>query len=120
MIRFPYKDKNFAIVWYIILSNHTGASRALRLIIAKCKLIDDVPYNAFSKLYETVVWPVTNYSTPVLGFRSYSCIDTVHNRAMRFYLGVGKYTPHDAVAGEMSWQPPSVRQWKSVCSYFND
>ena len=44
-----------------------------------------------------------------LGFRSYSCIDAVHNRAMRFYLGVGKYTPNDAVAGEMGWQPPSVR-----------
>ena len=95
-----------------------SASRALGLVIAKCKFIGGVPYNVFSKLYETVVWPVINYSAPVWGFRSYSCIDAVHNRAMRFYLGVGKYTPNDAVAGDMGWKPPSLRQWKSVCSYW--
>ena len=86
-----------------------SASRAIGLVIAKCKFIGVVPYNVFSKLYETVVWPVINYSAPVWGFHSYSCIDAVHNRAMRFYLGVGKYTPNDAVAGDMGWKPPSVR-----------
>ena len=29
-----------------------------------------------------------NYSAPSWGFRSYSCIDAVHNRAIRFFLGV--------------------------------
>ena len=37
---------------------------------------------------------------------------------MRFYLGVGMYTPKDAIAGEMGWKPTSVCQWKSVCSYW--
>ena len=36
---------------------------------------------------------------------------------MRFYLGVGKYLPNDAIASEMGWKPTSVRQWKSVCLY---
>ena len=31
------------------------------------------------------------------GFRSYSCIDAVHDKAKRFFLGVGKYTPNDVV-----------------------
>ena len=95
-----------------------SASRALGLLIAKCKSIGGVPYEVFTKLYESIVWPVINYSAPIWGFRSYSCIDSVHNRAMRFFLGVGRYTPNDAVAGEMGWKPTVVRQWKSVCLYW--
>ena len=59
------------------------------------------------------------YSAPIWGFRSYSCIDAVHNRALRFFLGVDKYTPNDAVLGEMAWKPTSVRQWKSVFLYWS-
>ena len=46
-------------------------------------------------------------------------LHAVHNRAMRFSLGVGKYTPYDAVSVEMAWKPTSVRQWKSVCLYWS-
>lgn len=95
-----------------------SASRALGLLIARCKTIGGVPYNVFTKLYDSVVWPVISYSSPIWGFRSYSCIEAVHNRAMRFFLGVGKYTPNDAVSGEMAWKPTSVRQWKSVGLYW--
>ena len=92
--------------------------RVLVELIAKCKTISGVPYNVFT-MYDSFVWPVINYSAPIWGFRSYSCIDAVHNRAMRFFLGVGKYTPNDAVSGEMVWKPTSVRQWKSVFLYWS-
>ena len=94
-----------------------SAGRDLGLLIAKCKYICGIPANVFTKLYDSVVWPVINYSAPIWGFRSYSCIDAVHNRAMRFYLGVVKYTSNDAVAGEMGWK--LVCQWKSVCLYWS-
>ena len=38
---------------------------------------------------------------------------------MRFFLGTGKYTPTAAVSGEMGWHPAFVKQWKSVCIYWN-
>ena len=38
---------------------------------------------------------------------------------MRFFLGVGKYTPNDAVSGEMAWKSTVVRHWKCVRLYWS-
>ena len=62
-----------------------------------------------------MVWPVIAYGAAMWGDRSFSCIDAVQNRAMRLFLGTGKYTPTAAVSGDMSWQPPVLRQWKAIC-----
>lgn len=95
-----------------------SASRALGLLIAKCKLAGGLPYNVFTKLYNSMVWPVVSYSACIWGVKQYSCINAVQNRAMRFYLGVGKYTPNNALIGEMGWEPAYVRQWSSVCQQY--
>ena len=89
------------------------------VVPAKCKTIGGVPYDVFTKLYDSIVWPVINYSAMRWGSRSYSCIDAVHNRAMRFFLGVGKYTPTDGVSGDMGWKSPLVRQWKCISLYWS-
>lgn len=91
-----------------------SASRALGLVISKSKAFGGFQYSTFTKLYDSMVWPIINYSAPIWGDRSYSCINAVHHRAMRYYLGVGRYTPNVAVSGEMGWKPPIVRQWVSV------
>jgi hypothetical protein len=95
-----------------------SAGRALGLVIAKCKSIGGVPYAVYTKLYDSIVWPVINYGAAVWGDRSFSCVNAVHNKALRFFLGVGKYTPNAALAGEMAWQPPVVRQWKSIFTFW--
>ena len=96
-----------------------SASRALGLLIARVKLIGGVPFNVFTKLYDSIVWPVISYSAPIWGVKQFSCINAVQTRAMRFYLGVGKYTPNAAVYGEMSWEPPEVRQWVCIASFWS-
>ena len=90
-----------------------SASRALGRLISKCKLAGGFPYNVFTKLYDSVVSPVINYGACIWGFKSYSCINAVQNRAQRFFLGVGKYTPVAALQGDMGWEPSTVKQW--VC-----
>ena len=95
-----------------------SASRALGLVIAKCKVAGGVPYKVFTKLYDSIVWPVIAYGAAIWGHKEFSCISAVHNRAMRFFLGVGKYTPTVAVAGEMGWIPTNVRQWKIVVNFW--
>ena len=42
------------------------------------------------------------------------CINAVQNKAMRFFMGAGKYTPNDAIAGDMGWKPTYIRQWSNV------
>ena len=95
-----------------------GASRALGLLISKCKLASGLPFNVYIKLYDSVVYPVISYGAGIWGCKSYSCFNAVHNRAMRFFLGVGKYTPVAAFEGEMGWKPSFIKQWTSIGRHF--
>ena len=77
------------------------------MLIAKSKALGGMAYKVFTKLYDTVVWPVISYGASVWDWKVFSCINAVQNRAMRFYLGTGKYTPNAVVSGDMGWQPPT-------------
>lgn len=96
-----------------------SASRALGLLIVKCKTYGGFQHNIFTKLFDTLVWSVINYGSAIWGTKEFSCISAVQNRAMRFYMGVGKYTPNDAVAGDMGWKPSYVRQWVNVFRHWS-
>ena len=54
----------------------------------------------------------------VWGTRSYSWIDAVQNRACRYFLGLGKYAPNQAINGDMGWKQPEHRQWLAVARKF--
>ena len=38
---------------------------------------------------------------------------------MRFFLGVGKYTPTAAVVGDMGWNTPFTKQWKCISNLWS-
>ncbi len=96
-----------------------SAGRALGLLIAKYKAFGDFQYSTFTKLYDTLVYPVIEYGSAVWGTRDFSCINAVHNRACRFFMGLGRYAPNVAVNGDMGWKPPIVRQWERVFKHWN-
>ena len=91
-----------------------SASRALGLVIYKCKLNSGLPYKCDTKLYDSIVWPIIEYGASIWGTTNRSCIDAVQNHANRYHLGVGKYTPNLSVQGDIGWLPTQVRQWKSL------
>ena len=97
-----------------------SATRALGLVISKDKAAvrggggGGLPYEVFTKLFDTIVWPTINYGSDIWGTKDYSCINAVQNRACRYFLGVGKYTPNNGVNGDMAWKPACVKQWCSV------
>ena len=67
----------------------------------------------------TLVWPVIAHGAATWGDRNFACIESVQNRAMRYYLDVCRYTPTAAVAGDMGWDPVHVRQWKFVGNFWS-
>ena len=96
-----------------------SASRGLGLVIDKCKTVGGVPYNVFTKLYDSIVWPMISYGAAIWGHKEFTCISAVQSRTMRFFLGIGKYTRNAAVLGEMGWIPPSIRQWTSIAAFWS-
>ena len=74
-----------------------SASRALGLLIAKYKAHGGFRYYTFTKLFDSLVWSVRSYDAAIRGTRNFSCINAVQHRAIRFFMGVGKCTPNDAI-----------------------
>ena len=91
-----------------------AAHRALGVVIAKGKVLGGLPYHVYSKLFDSLVQPVIDYGASIWGYKYYNCIAAVQNRAMRFFLGVGKRTPVAAMEGDMGWNNPEYRQWLCV------
>ena len=61
---------------------------------------------------------IIRYGAAVWGDKEFSCINAVHNRMCRYYLGVNKFTPNAAIQGDMGvrvpWQHQKLeiaRQW---------
>ncbi len=78
-----------------------ASQRALGVLVAKSKSQGGLPFRAFTKLYDSLAQPILDYGAASWGHKSFSCIQAVKNRAMRYYLGVGRRTPNVAVQGDM-------------------
>ena len=95
-----------------------SANRALGLLISKSKSLGGLSYNCFSKLYESSVMSVIRYGAAIWGNKEFSCINTVHNRMCRYYLGVGKFTPNAAVQGDIGLRVPWQHQKVEICRHY--
>ena len=93
-----------------------SASRALGLVIHKSKQNGGFPFECFTKLCDSMVWPIIEYGSSIWETCKRSCIEAVQNRACRYFMAVGKYTPNIAVQGDMGSMPTSVKIWKSLGS----
>ena len=67
------------------------ASRALGLLITKFKTAGGLLFSTFTKLYNSTVLSVINYGASIWGCRQFSFVKAEQNRALRFFLGVGRY-----------------------------
>ena len=84
-------------------------------------------YSTYTKLYGTKIVPIMDYASSIWGYKLYSKADTLHNRVIRFFLGVHKCTSNPAIQGDMGWTPPQVRRqlnslrlWKRLITMDNN
>ncbi len=91
-----------------------SAGRALGLLISKSKMMGGMPFNSYTCLYDSMVWSTLNYGVSIWGSYDCSAVNAIHHRAIRYFMGLGKYAPNVAVNGDSGWVPPYVRQWKAI------
>ena len=87
-----------------------SAGRALGSLINKYRAADGLPFSVYTKLYHACVVPIMDYCASVWGFKSYPKCNTVHNRAIRVYLGVHNKSSNLAIKGDVGWIDPDVRR----------
>ena len=106
---------------YSINSEALGkaAGRALGSIISKIHSLKEFGFKAYEKLYSSCVMPILDYCSAVWGFKNYQQIDNVQNRAMRYFLGVHRFTPILAMLGDTGWLPSVYRRWISMLRLWN-
>jgi hypothetical protein len=62
---------------YVIRS----ANRAIGLLIAKFKVLGGMPYNVYTKLFDSMVWSFVAYGVAVWGTQICSCTDAIQTRS---------------------------------------
>ena len=87
-----------------------SASRALGALFCKCKSIGGMSYDTFTKLYNSLIVPILTYGAGIWGHSIKGVINTVQNKACKYFLGVGKFASNDAVRRDMGWMSCHDRQ----------
>ena len=96
-----------------------SASRALGVIISKYKILKNVRFHSFTRMYNAGVIPILQYGAEIWGFGKYSPPDKIHHRAMRFLLGVHRFTPVPALYGDTGWLKPRESRYLCLFNYWN-
>ena len=96
-----------------------GAGRALGKIISKIHNYKNFGFKSFTKLYDSCVTPILDYCSGVWGGKPFQSIDNVQHRAMRYIMGVHRFTPTLALIGDTGWLPSTYRRWIAMIRYYN-
>ncbi len=95
-----------------------ASSRALASISSKYYQLNGLDHDSFKVMFDMLVQPVMNYASAVWGSAKFEKCQTIQNRAMRTFLGVGKTAPISAIMGDLAWSPVNVSQRKEVITYW--
>ena len=79
----------------------------------------NVGYETFTKLYKCGVQPISEYAAGVWGHHKAPYIDTIQNRAMRYYLGVHKFAANAAIIADMGWKKPLYDRYICLIKFWN-
>ena len=97
----------------------TGGGRALGGLISKLYGFKEFGFKTFEIFYYSCVVPVTDYGSSVWGYKSYAQLDYIQNRAIRYFLGVRRFTPILAIIGDSGWLPSQYRRWLNILRFLN-
>ena len=102
-----------------VIALNRAAIKALGSFTSKYFALDGTSYDVYKNIYDSSVCPVMDYASEIWGVKSYSFVNTIHNRAMRTYLGVGKVMPLPPIYGDMPWITPNTRHRSAAVRYWH-
>ena len=70
-------------------------------------------------MYLNGVAPILDYCSGVWGYGKYHHIKSVQHRALRYFLGVHRYTPILAIQGDSGWFSSSYRHQLNIIRLWN-
>ena len=115
VIMHEYLDYNHTVKPFTV-----AAGRALGGMINKFRSMKNVGYATFRKLYESCVTPIMEYGSAVWGStKQFKGIDKIQQRALRFYLGVHRFSPLHGIEGDMAFTPHEVGRKMAACRLWN-
>ena len=95
-----------------------SASRALSALYTKFLNVGGMDYGVFSKLYVSLVESVLFYGAGIWGLSEQKKINTVQNKACRYFLGLGKNAANIASQGDMGWTSCNMKQKIESCRLY--
>ena len=100
-----------------ILAN--SATRALGALFSKFRKNKGIGFSTFSTLFHSGIAPILDYASAIWGFQQYSQIDSVQNKALRFFLGVHRFATTAAVIGDTGWIDCNTRRKINLLRFWN-
>ena len=79
----------------------SAASRSLGHLRFKLRSLKECRYSTFKKLFTSCVVPILDYSAAVWGFKYQSKSEVIQHRAIRYFLGVHRFTANSMIEGDM-------------------
>lgn len=95
-----------------------SASRALSALYSKFISCGGMDFAIYEKLYENLVQPVLMYGSSIWGLTEHKQLETVQNRAGRYFLGAFKNSSNLAVRGDLGWNTVKTKQNIEVLRFF--
>jgi hypothetical protein len=96
-----------------------SGGRALSTLIAKLRTMKGVGVKTFFNLYNAYVTPIVDYGSEIWGYIKADKANNVHNKAIRYFLGVNKFAPKVAIQAEVGWMTPKYRRIQRMLSFWN-
>ncbi len=96
-----------------------AANRALGSVINNYNKINGFGYYTYTKSSHSVVGPILDYASEVWGYKNFTQIDAVQNKAIRIFGRVHKFVPIAAINGNMGWTSSCVRRKTNIICFWN-
>lgn len=96
-----------------------SASRALGSIRTKLKRMKEIGYNTFDTLFRSTVLSIADYSAGIWGTKSFNKTEQVQYKAARYFLGVHRFAPTEALLGDMGWPTSKSRHKILILKHWN-